>query len=140
VKGRRARGCGSRSSDCLRASVRMWGDWGMERDICFYIHIYVGFVFLGLGLTFVDGPLSTSQLFRLTKVENQIDLTNFGSQEIGTELITEFFGSGSFGFGSGYFGSVFCSRLNLPRVTRHRRFLVRKHRYRTTTMNKYFDN
>jgi hypothetical protein len=23
---------------------------------------------------------------------------------------------------------------------RHRRFLVRKHRYRTTTMNKYFDN
>jgi hypothetical protein len=111
----RARRMGSRGGGFLRASVRMGRLSNGKRPLILYIR---RFVYLGLGLTFADGPLSSSRLFRLTEAQNRINLPNFGSRETGTELITEFFGSSSFGFGSGSFGLVFSFWLNLPRVTR----------------------
>jgi hypothetical protein len=58
-------------------------------------------------MEFADGPLYTSRLFRLTEGGNRFNLTNFGYLIAGTDF---------FGFGSGYFGSIFSSLLILPRL------------------------
>lgn len=100
VKGHRAQGWGEEGRRLPESECADVGDSGMERDIS----IPVGFVYLGLDLTFVNGPLSSFSV---------ISVNRFPGNR--TELITELFGSSFFGFG--YFGLIFSFRLNLPRAS-----------------------